>query len=141
MGVGVMRPAFNLESEYRVTVLTREDWTKGTCAPSAVKGLVWFTDGSKVRERTGAGVYGQSVGRRLSFSLGRYATVFQAEIYAILACVYEIQFQNRPEQYVNICSDSQVALKALKGVRTTSALVQQCQKALNDISTWHAVGL
>jgi hypothetical protein len=58
------------------------------------------------------GVYGQSVGRRLSFSLGRYATVFQAEVYAILACAHEIQSQNRPDQYVSICSDSQAALKA-----------------------------
>jgi hypothetical protein len=91
--------------------------------------------------RTGAGVYGQSVGRRLSFSLGRHATVFQAEIYAILACVYEIQLQNRSEKYVSTCSNSQAALKALKAVRTTSPLVQQCQKALNDISTRYAVGL
>jgi hypothetical protein len=41
--------------------------------------------------RTGAGVNGQSVGRWLSVSLGKYVTVFQAEIYAILACVCEIQ--------------------------------------------------
>ena len=34
-----------------------------------------------------------------------------------------------------------MALKALKAVRTTSLLVHQCQKALNDISTQHAVGL
>jgi hypothetical protein len=33
-----------------------------------------------MKEGTGAGVYGQSVGRRLSFSLGKYATVIQAEI-------------------------------------------------------------
>jgi hypothetical protein len=32
-------------------------------------------------------------------------------------------------------------LKALQTVRTMSPLVQQCQKALNDISTRHAVGL
>jgi len=57
----------------------------------AVKGLAWYTDGSKMREGTGAGVFGQSVGRRLSFSLGKYATVFQAEIYAILACAHEVQ--------------------------------------------------
>ena len=82
-------------------MLIREDWTKGTGAPPVVRGLIWFTDGSKMREGTGAGVYGQSVGRRLSFSLGRYATVFQAEIYAILACVCEIQFQSRPEKYVS----------------------------------------
>ena len=71
--------------------MTREDWTKATGAPPAVKGLVWFTDRSKMREGTRARVYGQSVGQRLSFSLGRHATVFQAEIYAILACAYEIQ--------------------------------------------------
>ena len=94
-----------------------------------------------MREGTRAGVYGQSVGRRLSFFLGRYATVFQAEIYAILACAYEIQSQNRPEKYASICSDSLAPLKALKAVRTTSPLVQQCQKALNYISIRYAVGL
>jgi len=101
MGVDVMRPAYNFEPQYRVTMLTREDWIKVTGAPPTVKGLVWFIDGSKMREGTGAGVYGQSMGRRLSFSLGRYATVFQAEIYAILACAHEIQSQNRPEKYVS----------------------------------------
>jgi hypothetical protein len=47
----------------------------------------------------------------------------------------------RPEKYVSICSHSQVALKALQAVKTMSPLVQQCQKALNDISTHHSVGL
>jgi len=100
MRVDVMRPAYNIEPQNRVTVLTREDWTKATGAPPAVKGLI-FTDGSKIREVTGAGVYGQSIGRRLSFSLGTYATVFQVGIYAILACAYEIQCQNRPEKYAS----------------------------------------
>jgi hypothetical protein len=50
--------------------------------------------------RTGAGVYGQSEGRRLSISLGKYVTVIQAEIYAILACVYEIQNTVRPEKHI-----------------------------------------
>jgi len=88
MGVDVMRPAYNFEPQYRATMLTREDWTNATGAPPAVKGLVWFTDGSKMREGIGAGVCVQSVGRRLNFSLGRYAAVFQADIYAILACAY-----------------------------------------------------
>jgi hypothetical protein len=51
-------------------------------------------------EGTGAGVYGQSLGRRLSIFLGKYATVFQAEVYAILTSVYEIQTLVRPEKYV-----------------------------------------
>ena len=78
-----MRLAFNLDPKYRVTMLTRKDWTKATGAPPLVKGLVWFTDLSTMKKGIGAGVYGQSVGRRLSFSLGRCATVFQAEIYML----------------------------------------------------------
>jgi ribonuclease HI len=58
-----------------------------------------------------------------------------------MACAHEKQFQKRPEKYVNICSDSQAALKALQAVRTMSPLVNQCQEALNDISAWHEVGL
>jgi len=42
-------------------MLTREDWTKATGVPPAVKGLIWFTDGSKMREGAGAGVW--AIGR------------------------------------------------------------------------------
>jgi len=45
------------------------------------------------------------------------------QIYAILDCGYEIQMTIRPEKYINVCSDSQAALKALQAVKTTSPLV------------------
>jgi len=99
-----------------------------------VYGWVQDNEGDQV------GVCGHSLGIRLSISVGKHATVFQTVVYAILACVYEIQMNARPEKYVSICSDSQVALKALQSVKTTSLLVQQCQKALNDISTQHPLG-
>ena len=90
MGVDVMRPVYKFEPQYKVTMLTKQDWTKATCTPT-VKRLGWYKDWSKMRDGTGAGVYGQSVGRRLSYFLGRYTAVFQAEIYATLACAYGIQ--------------------------------------------------
>ena len=49
MGIDVMRPAYNFEPQYRVTLLTKEDWTKATGVPPAVKGLVWFTNGSRMK--------------------------------------------------------------------------------------------
>jgi hypothetical protein len=49
-------------------------------------GLIWYTDGSKTNKGTGAGVYCYGTRLRLSFSLGQYTTVFQAEVYAIKAC-------------------------------------------------------
>jgi ribonuclease HI len=72
---------------------------------------------------------------------GQRATIFQAEVFAILACSHDIQSHGTAEKHVSICSDSLAALKALGAVRTTSQLVRQCQEALNDISTRHAVGL
>ena len=138
-----MKPVFNLEPKYRVTMLTREEWTRGSGAPPIVKGLVWYTDGSRTVEGTRVGVYGQSVNRRLSIHLGKHATVFQAEVYAILACVEETATQDHPEKHVSICSDSQVALKELQVrlPKTMSPLVRQCQQAVGDISAQHAVGL
>ena len=102
-----MRPAFNLEPKY---MLTREEWITEPGTPPVVKVLVWFTDRFRKKELTGAEVYGQSLGRRVSITLGKYATVFQAEVHDVLACVYEIQTQVRPEKCVSICSDIQAAL-------------------------------
>jgi len=51
------------------------------------------------------------------------------------------QFHGRPEKHESICCDNQAALHAIQAARVTSELVQECQKALNDISTRHAVGL
>jgi hypothetical protein len=122
MRVDVMKPVFNLEPKYRVTMLTREEWTRGPGTP-VVKGPIWFTDGSRTAEGTGSGVYGQSADTRLSISLGKHATVYQAEVYAILACVHETETQDWPKKYVSICSDSQASLKALQAAKTTSPLV------------------
>jgi hypothetical protein len=95
MEVNVTRPAFNLEPKYKVTMWSREEWTRGSGNPFVVKRPVRFTDGPRKTEGTGTGVNGQSSGKRLSISLGKNPTIFQAEVYAILACVYEIQINAR----------------------------------------------
>jgi hypothetical protein len=55
-----MRPTFNLEHKYRVTMLTRAEWTRGPGIPPAVKGLIWYTGGSRLPEETTAGGTGNS---------------------------------------------------------------------------------
>jgi hypothetical protein len=75
-----------------------------------------------------------------SASLQENTTVFQANIYAIWACVYEIQNNVRSEKYISICPESQAALKSPQAAKTMSPLVQQCQKVLDDISTYYSVG-
>ena len=75
-----MKPVFNLEPKYRFTMLTTQECTGGPETSPVVKGLFWFMDGCRIVEGTGVGVYGQSVDRRLSISLGKHGTVFQAEV-------------------------------------------------------------
>jgi len=138
--VDIMKPVFNLDPKYRVTMLTREEWTRRHGAPPAVKELIWSTDGSRTVERIRAGLYGQSADRRLSISLRKHATVIQAEVYAILACVHETETQDKPEKNVGICSESQGSLKVLKFCQK-SPLVRQCQEESNNMSIRHTVGL
>jgi len=42
MGIDVIRSAFNFEPK------NREEWTRGTGTPPVIKGLVWFTGGSRM---------------------------------------------------------------------------------------------
>jgi hypothetical protein len=58
MWIDVMKPVYNFEPKYRVTMLTREAWTGGRGTRHTVKGLVWYTDGFKTLRGAGAGVCG-----------------------------------------------------------------------------------
>jgi hypothetical protein len=39
--------------------------------------LVWFTDGSRANSGRGSGIFGLRPNKSFSFSLGKFATVFQ----------------------------------------------------------------
>ena len=49
----------------------------------------WFIDGSRTDLGTGSGIYSLKPNKSYSFSLGKFASVFLTEIYAILRCAYE----------------------------------------------------
>jgi hypothetical protein len=61
-------------------------------------------------------------------------------VYASLVCVHEIKSQGISGKHASIYSNCQAALKALQAIRMYF-LVHHCQKALNEISARHAVGL
>ena len=43
--------------------------------------LIWFTDGSKADSGTGSGIFGIRPNGSLSFPLGKFAKVFQTEVF------------------------------------------------------------
>jgi len=52
----VTGPPFSFEPKFWVIMLTREARTRGPKSPPAVKGPIWYTDGSKTWSGAGAGV-------------------------------------------------------------------------------------
>jgi ribonuclease HI len=73
--------------------------------------------------------------------LGKYATLFQTEIYAILQFAYENMRKAYRNKRILIFSDSQAALKALNGPKVTSRLVAECLEALSALADLNKVTL
>jgi len=71
--------------------------------------------------------------------LGKFATVFQTEIYAILKCAYENIRRAYKNKQILICSDSQAAFKALRATKVTSRLVAECLYALSALASLNEV--
>ncbi|XP_054709030.1 uncharacterized protein K02A2.6-like [Uloborus diversus] len=67
---------------------------------------IWFTDGSKTVSGTGSGAYCSSNNTNLCFSLGKLATVYQAETLAILTCVNNCLERDISGKVIRIFSDS-----------------------------------
>jgi len=103
--------------------------------------LIWYTDGSRTDSGTGSGIYGQRPNRSYCFPLGKFATVFQTEIYAILQCAYENIRRAYKNKRILIFSDSQAALKALSGPKVTSRLVAECLVALFALASLNLLTL
>jgi len=61
--------------------------------------------------------------------VGELATVFQAEVLAILRCMENLIEQEKQNNRIYICSDSR-AINALTKTTTESSVVWDCMQAL-----------
>jgi ribonuclease HI len=103
--------------------------------------LIWFTDGSTADSGTGSGIYDVRPNRSFSFPLGKFAMVFQTEIYAILQCACENMRRAYKHKRIVIFSDSQAALRALSSPKVTSGLVAEFLDALFALASLNEVSL
>ncbi|KAJ8970725.1 hypothetical protein NQ317_018759 [Molorchus minor] len=110
---------------YTLNLPSREDWDQNRVI-FPPESLVCYTDGSRMAEGSGAGIYLESG---------------NAEIFAILMVASNEVVKEAPEQSVYICSDSQAALKALSSPRMRSSLVQECGEALEELARYKEVEL
>jgi len=94
----VSDPILDMRSDYTIpvcyhskifSVIVDRDYWRNKDPVFPENALIWFTDGSRANSGTGSGIFGLRPNRSLSFPLGKFATVFQTEICAILHCACE----------------------------------------------------
>jgi hypothetical protein len=71
------------------TVIRDQDYWRIKDPEFPEDALMWYTDGPRADSGTGSGICGLRPNSSLSFPLGKFDTVFQTEIYAILQCACE----------------------------------------------------
>ncbi|KMQ88926.1 lian-aa1 retrotransposon protein [Lasius niger] len=119
------------KATYKVCFPQREDWLRPQ-GPKLNSGIILFTDGSMTGSGSGASIYCREKGISESIPLGRFATVFQSEVMAILCCAQDLLANGTRGERISICSDSQAALRALDSLTIISRLVWDCKAVLED---------
>lgn len=136
-----MTPEVSFERRFDVVIPSRLDWLNGWPTGLPDDGWVRFTDGSKTKNGTGAGVHAEEVEEGAWFSLGSHASIFQAEVFAALMGAREVPQNRALGRDVLICSDSEAAIKALLSPITTSKLVKECKECLNQVGLRNRITL
>jgi len=137
----VMRTEMVFTKPFSVKFCSREEW-KSKEGPYPKRGsLVWYTDGSLIEGKSGYGVYSDSPRTRLCASLGQHCTIFQAEIWGIMACANIGIARRYCNKHIVILSDCQAALKALDSNEINSKLVWECHTTLSKLATLNSVHL
>ena len=130
-------PKYYFDNNYVTAINDRDFWNNSH--PPLMDEVVCYTDGSRAMGRAGAGIYFQREDEGLSYPLGKFCTVFQAEVHAIMTCARHDYVSQENGSSVAICSDSQAAIKAVSNAKVTSDLVSEAVKALRDLSRRNSV--
>jgi ribonuclease HI len=132
-------PRYVYDKPFTVRFPDRTEW-KDKFQLGRKRVLIWYTDGSKTNKGTGAEVYGYGT-RQLSFSLGKYATVFQTEMYAIKACTAENLDTGYRNRNIYIHSDSKAVTEESDNYQINSKLVWDCHQSLMKLAKHNRVHL
>ena len=121
----------------------RSQWIDGSCSSIDPLDICCFTDGSRMETPSGVSTgSGIVIGNnRISTNLGRFTSVFQAEIFAISMCVHCLLEKGVRGKGISICSDSQASLMALDSHLIVSKLVKYCISLLHDLCQTNVVKL
>lgn len=137
----LMLGEYSFVKPYTISIDSRQQWSSDRSTSSIKNATVWYTDGSLMDGKAGYGAHRINPRCNLSGSLGRFCTVFQAEIFAILCCTQTELRAGTKNKHIFIYSDSQASLRALDNPFVNSSIVWDCIQALRTLSCRNIVHL
>lgn len=138
MPIDEMTPVFQFDKNFSVELSNKADWKCISSNYNIEKNsIIWFTDGSKTSEGTGAGVFGPRT--KYHEPMGNYPSIFQAEVHAIERCAQINLNRCYVNQNIAIMSDSQAAIRAISSAMISSRLVLNCATRLNELGSRNRV--
>ena len=140
-GLDKMPKRYAFNRNFEIDIGSRESWEGGELRSPPPGALVWYTDGSKTNNGTGAGIFGEAPRASVTAGLGKLATVFQAEVHALAVCAAENLRRRYREQRIYVYSDSQAAISAVGGNCFNSHLVWECRQLLQELASRNKVKL
>ena len=129
----------DLRTNYAIQIPDRKSWNSNSIIQR--NGVPIFTDGSKMENGVGAGVFSKALDLNQSYRLPDGCSVFQAEIFAVKKAAILINDRELPATRVTLYVDSQAAIKALSAATVKSKLVASCRQTLNNVAAHHRVNI
>ena len=125
-------PTEHVTTPFNVLIPRREDWI--TEPPGHSNALSFYTDGSKLNNQVGGGVFSQKLCINHSFRLPDHCSVFQAEILAINEALIFLKKSRASPGKINIYSDSQAAIKSIASTTSKSTSVSKCRRSIHEMA-------
>ena len=126
---------------FEVLIPTRDNWASSPLDEGLEDAICFFTDGSKLNNQVGFGVFSDKLNLSISIRLPDYCSVFQAEVKAITEVMRWLRSNVITQLEVVIFCDSQAALKALESFGLNSRVVKECFESLNEMGRFFHIRL
>ena len=128
----------HIRTNFTTSISTREEMNRTIIVPKPNKPntINVFTDGSRFDECSGYGytIHGENIRKNGYSTLGKYATVYQAEVTAIQEATRTLSQQQVVHKNIDFYVDNQAAIQSLGKYEITNKLVLECKLALKALS-------
>ncbi|XP_063975045.1 uncharacterized protein LOC135161427 [Diachasmimorpha longicaudata] len=133
-GADACRPRWHFRRKFSVNLGWGETSSGKDVDWAPPRGLVWYTDGSRVSGRAGAGVWSEGPAIARTIGLDSHAIVLQTELAALRTCARMILEKGDKGKKIFIYSDSRRALRAILRYECCSRLVGESVELMKDIA-------